>query len=97
MRYLGEIHSGETATRKMVASLAAKYRKLTFCYEAGPTGYGLQRLIESLCTRPVSLCIQAGARPARRLLAGLRLCQTRKAMIAKLSALKARPVANAGA
>jgi transposase len=32
----------------VVAGLAAKYRKLTFCYEAGPTGYGLQRLIESL-------------------------------------------------
>jgi len=32
----------------LVAKLAAKYGKLTFCYEAGPTGYGLQRLIESL-------------------------------------------------
>ena len=28
--------------------LAAKYLRLTFCYEAGPTGYGLHRLIESL-------------------------------------------------
>src|SRR6266704_6658991 len=28
--------------------LAAKYRALTFCYEAGPTGYGLYRLIRKL-------------------------------------------------
>jgi hypothetical protein len=28
--------------------LAAKYRHLTFCYEAGPTGYGLYRLLKSL-------------------------------------------------
>lgn len=48
VRYLGEIDTSEVATRKLVASLAAKHRKLTFCYEAGPTGYGLQRLIEIL-------------------------------------------------
>lgn len=38
----------EQATRTLIAKLAAKYVKLTFCYEAGPTGYGLQRLIERL-------------------------------------------------
>lgn len=48
VRFLGEIDTSEAATRKLVASLAARYRKLTFCYEAGPTGYGLQRLIEGL-------------------------------------------------
>jgi transposase len=48
VRYLGEVDTSEAATRKLVAGLAARYRKLTFCYEAGPTGYGLQRLIESL-------------------------------------------------
>jgi transposase len=31
-----------------VAKLAAKYDRLTFCYEAGPTGYGLYRLIRGL-------------------------------------------------
>src|SRR5215470_6081056 len=31
----------EAATRKLVTKLAAKYRQLTFCYEAGPTGYRL--------------------------------------------------------
>ena len=45
VRYLGEIDTSEAATKKLVVSLASKYRKLTFCYEAGPTGYGLQRLI----------------------------------------------------
>jgi transposase len=48
VRYLGEIKSTEAATRKLVATLAAKHAKLTFCYEAGPTGYGLYRLIKSL-------------------------------------------------
>lgn len=48
VRYLGEWDNTEAATRKLVAKLAAKYDKLTFCYEAGPTGYGLHRLIESL-------------------------------------------------
>lgn len=48
VRYLGEIETTDAATRKLVAKLAAKHGKLTFCYEAGPTGYGLYRLIESL-------------------------------------------------
>lgn len=48
VRYLGEIDTNEAATRKLVSGLASRHRKLTFCYEAGPTGYGLQRLIESL-------------------------------------------------
>ena len=48
VRYQGEVDTSEAATRKLVAGLAARYCKLTFCYEAGPTGYGLQRLIESL-------------------------------------------------
>jgi transposase len=48
VRYLGEIDTTEAATRKLVTKLAAKYRPLTFCYEAGPTGYGLYRLIGKL-------------------------------------------------
>jgi transposase len=48
IRYLGEIDTTEAATRKLVAKLAGKYRQLTFCYEAGPTGYGLHRLIGKL-------------------------------------------------
>ena len=48
VRYLGEFPATEAAIRKLVAKLAAKYRDLTFCYEAGPTGYGLYRLLKSL-------------------------------------------------
>jgi len=43
VRYLGEFPTTEVTTRKLVAKFAAKYDKLTFCYEAGPTGYGLYR------------------------------------------------------
>ena len=48
VRFLGEFPATEAAMRKLIAKLAAKYDKLTFCYEAGPTGYGLHRLIKSL-------------------------------------------------
>ena len=48
VRFLGEIENTDAATAKLVSKLAAKYQQLTFCYEAGPTGYGLHRLIESL-------------------------------------------------
>jgi transposase len=44
IRYLGEIDNTEAETRKLVAKLANKHARLTFCYEAGPTGYGLYRL-----------------------------------------------------
>src|SRR5918998_3410774 len=34
--------------RRVVARLAAKYQRLHFCYEAGPTGYGLYRQLIGL-------------------------------------------------
>ncbi len=48
VRFLGEIENTGAATAKLVRKLAAKYERLTFCYEAGPTGYGLYRQIKSL-------------------------------------------------
>jgi hypothetical protein len=48
VRYLGEFPATEAVIQKLGAKLAAKYRHLTFCYEAGPTGYGLYRLLKSL-------------------------------------------------
>jgi transposase len=48
IRFLGEIENTEAATTRPVKKLAAKYGRLMFCYEAGPTGYELHRLIESL-------------------------------------------------
>jgi transposase len=48
VRFLGEIENSVTATTKLVRKLAAKYQRLTFCYEAGPTGYELYREITRL-------------------------------------------------
>src|SRR5271166_5733228 len=47
-RFLGEIDNTPVAIAKLVRKLAAKYERLTFCYEAGPTGYGVYRQITSL-------------------------------------------------
>src|ERR1700716_548106 len=48
VRFFGEIENTPAATAKLVRKLSAKYQRLTFCYEAGPTGYGLQRQIKEL-------------------------------------------------
>lgn len=48
VRYLGEIDATPAATRRLVKKLSNKYARLTFCYEAGPTGYGLYRLVRVL-------------------------------------------------
>jgi transposase len=48
VRFLGEIENTEAATVKLVKKLSARHRRLTFCYEAGPTGYDLYRLLKSL-------------------------------------------------
>src|ERR671920_2258641 len=48
VRYLGEVDASEPGMRRIVARLAAKYDRVQFCYEAGPTGYGLHRLITGL-------------------------------------------------
>src|SRR6516165_1896096 len=48
VRFLGEIENTEAAITKVVRKLAGKYERLTFCYEAGPTGYELYRQIKSL-------------------------------------------------
>jgi transposase len=48
VRFLGEIDNTPAAIAKLVKKLAAKYERLTFCYEAGPTGYGMYRQITGL-------------------------------------------------
>jgi transposase len=48
VRYLGEIDNTASATAKLVKKLSGKYWRMTFCYEAGPTGYGLYRQIDGL-------------------------------------------------
>jgi len=48
VRFLGEIASSPVRVERLVGKLASRYDKLHFCYEAGPTGYGLYRQIREL-------------------------------------------------
>jgi Transposase len=48
VRYLGEVDASPTSMTRIVRRLAEKYNRVQFCYEAGPTGYGLYRLITAL-------------------------------------------------
>jgi len=48
IRYLGEIDSSPAAVERMIRKLAGRCEKLHFCYEAGPTGYGLYRQLRAL-------------------------------------------------
>ncbi len=48
VRFWGTIPNRADAVRKLVERLAAKHPRLSFCYEAGPCGYGLYRQILSL-------------------------------------------------
>ena len=47
IRYLGEIDSAPAAVQRMIRKLAGRYEKLYFCYEAGPTGYGLSTAVNN--------------------------------------------------
>ena len=48
VRYLGEIDAEPASVRRMVARLEKRHRTLHFCYEAGPTGYGLYRQLTAM-------------------------------------------------
>ncbi|HEV2619234.1 MAG TPA: hypothetical protein VGU23_04775 [Acidobacteriaceae bacterium] len=48
IRYLREVDNTLEATRKLAAKLGAQYERPEFCYEAGPTGYGLHRWLTDL-------------------------------------------------
>lgn len=48
IRYLGEIDSAPAAVERMIRKLAGRYKRLHFCYEAGPTGYGLYRQVRAV-------------------------------------------------
>jgi len=48
VRYFGEVDASPDSMRRLAAKLTAKYDQLTFCYEAGPTGYGLYWLFTEL-------------------------------------------------
>jgi transposase len=48
VRFLGDISSSPAAVERLIRKEAGRYGKLHFCYEAGPTGYGLYRQIQAL-------------------------------------------------
>ena len=48
VRYLGEVEASAESMRRLVKRIVAKHGRAQFCYEAGPTGYSLFRLITSL-------------------------------------------------
>lgn len=48
IRYLGEVDASLESMRRLLTKLASKYDRVHCCYEAGPTGYGLHRLITEL-------------------------------------------------
>ena len=48
VRFLGDIDSTPEAVERLVRKLEKRHRRLCFAYEAGPTGYGLQRQITAL-------------------------------------------------
>jgi transposase len=48
VRYLGTFENTPDAVTKLIRKLADRYETLHFCYEAGPTGYGLYRQIRAL-------------------------------------------------
>ena len=67
VRYIGEIENTPEATRRLIAKLSKTYTKMTFCYEAGPTGYGLFRWIcdlghECIVVAPSLIAMKAGDR-----------------------------------
>ncbi len=48
VRFYGEVDASPDSMRRLAARLAGRYQHLHFCYEAGPTGYGLHRLLTEL-------------------------------------------------
>ncbi|WP_287367625.1 IS110 family transposase [Mesorhizobium sp.] len=48
VRFIGEVDASDTSMHRVIQRIAAKFDRIHLCYEAGPTGYGLYRLIRSL-------------------------------------------------
>jgi len=48
IRYFGEIEASPASVERFVHKLEKKHPRLHFCYEAGPTGYGLYRQVVAL-------------------------------------------------
>lgn len=48
VRFFGEVDASATNMGRIIARIANRFDRVHFCYEAGPTGYGLYHLIRLL-------------------------------------------------
>jgi transposase len=48
VRWFGEIDASPESMRRAIDRIAQKYDEVHVCYEAGPTGYGLHRMIRAM-------------------------------------------------
>ena len=48
VRFLGDVENSPLPIERTIKRLADRYERLNVCFEAGPTGYGLYRQIQSL-------------------------------------------------
>ena len=48
VRLLGEVDASTGSMRRVIKRVASQHDRVHFCYEAGPTGYGLYRLVTDL-------------------------------------------------
>jgi transposase len=48
VRFVGDVASSPARVAQLIRKLTGRYAELHFCYEAGPTGYGLYRQIREL-------------------------------------------------
>ncbi|MEY9186409.1 transposase [Bradyrhizobium ottawaense] len=65
VRFFDEVDASITNMRRVIGRIANRFDHVHFCYEAGPTGYGLYRLIRSLgheCTVVAPSLIIRGSR-----------------------------------
>ena len=67
VRQLGVFENRPEILRKVVSRLSKGGRRLSFCYEAGPCGYGLHRLLtgyghECVVVAPSLIPMKAGDR-----------------------------------
>jgi transposase len=71
VREVGVFENRPDVLRKMVARLGKHRRRLNFCYEAGPCGYGLHRLLiglghDCVVVAPSLIPMKAGDAASRR-------------------------------
>ena len=64
VRFIGEIVNTSEAVAKLVKQLKTRGAQLSFCYEAGPCGYGIYRQLKAL-GQCLVCCLQSAVVPAR--------------------------------